>query len=382
MSADPTALYSRKNPFPAKLTVNRKLTAEASQKETRHFEISLANSGLNYEVGDSLGIFATNCPELVEDTIKALHLTGDEEVVNPDQLKVSLRNALLKDYVITTPSKQLLEAIVNKAEAAPLLSELTKPDRKKDLEEYLFGLEVIDFLLEHPSIHFTADEFIALLRKLQPRLYSISSSLNAYPEQVHLTIAAVRYESHGRQRKGVASTFLSDHVTGDVPVPVFVHTAKGFRLPEDKSLPVIMVGPGTGVAPFRAMVQEREATGATGKNWLFFGEQRASSDFFYKEEWEAAMAKGVLTKLTTAFSRDQEQKIYVQHRMRENAAEIWQWLEEGAHFFVCGDGARMAKDVDFALNEIVAKEGGKTPEEAALYMEQFKIDKRYKRDVY
>lgn len=382
MSADPTALYSRKNPFPAKLTVNRKLTAEASQKETRHFEISLANSGLNYEVGDSLGIFATNCPELVEDTIKALHLTGDEEVVNPDQLKVSLRNALLKDYVITTPSKQLLEAIVNKAEAAPLLSELTKPDRKKDLEEYLFGLEVIDFLLEHPSIHFTADEFIALLRKLQPRLYSISSSLNAYPEQVHLTIAAVRYESHGRQRKGVASTFLSDHLTGDVPVPVFVHTAKGFRLPEDKSLPVIMVGPGTGVAPFRAMVQEREATGATGKNWLFFGEQRASSDFFYKEEWEAAMAKGVLTKLTTAFSRDQEQKIYVQHRMRENAAEIWQWLEEGAHFFVCGDGARMAKDVDFALNEIVAKEGGKTPEEAALYMEQFKIDKRYKRDVY
>lgn len=382
MSADPTALYSRKNPFPAKLTVNRKLTAEASQKETRHFEISLANSGLNYEVGDSLGIFATNCPELVEDIIKALHLTGDEEVVNPDQLKVSLRNALLKDYVITTPSKQLLEAIVNKAEAAPLLSELTKPDRKKDLEEYLFGLEVIDFLLEHPSIHFTADEFIALLRKLQPRLYSISSSLNAYPEQVHLTIAAVRYESHGRQRKGVASTFLSDHVTGDVPVPVFVHTAKGFRLPEDKSLPVIMVGPGTGVAPFRAMVQEREATGATGKNWLFFGEQRASSDFFYKEEWEAAMAKGVLTKLTTAFSRDQEQKIYVQHRMRENAAEIWQWLEEGAHFFVCGDGARMAKDVDFALNEIVAKEGGKTPEEAALYMEQFKIDKRYKRDVY
>ena len=382
MSADPTALYSRKNPFPAKLTVNRKLTAEASQKETRHFEISLANSGLNYEVGDSLGIFATNCPELVEDTIKALHLTGDEEVVNPDQLKVSLRNALLKDYVITTPSKQLLEAIVNKAEAAPLLSELTKPDRKKDLEEYLFGLEVIDFLLEHPSIHFTADEFIALLRKLQPRLYSISSSLNAYPEQVHLTIAAVRYESHGRQRKGVASTFLSDHLTGDVPVPVFVHTAKGFRLPEDKSLPVIMVGPGTGVAPFRAMVQEREATGATGKNWLFFGEQRASSDFFYKEEWEAAMAKGVLTKLTTAFSRDQEQKIYVQHRMRENAAEIWQWLEEGAHFFVCGDGARMAKDVDFALNEIVAKEGGKTPEEAALFMEQFKKDKRYKRDVY
>ena len=382
MSADPTALYSRKNPFPAKLNVNRKLTAEASQKETRHLEISLADSGVTYEVGDSLGVFATNDPQLVEEILKALHLTGDEEVVNPDQLKVTLRAALLKDYIITTPSKQLLEAIVLKAAAAPLISELMKQDRKKDLEEYLWGLEVIDFLLEHPSVKFTADEFIAVLRKLQPRLYSISSSINAHPEQVHLTIAAVRYESHGRQRKGVASTFLCDRVTDEVPVPVFVHTAKGFRLPEDKSLPVIMVGPGTGVAPFRAMVQEREATGATGKNWLFFGEQRAASDFFYREEWESAMAKGVLTKLTTAFSRDQEQKIYVQHRLLENAPEVWRWLEEGAHFFVCGDGARMAKDVDFALTQIVEKEGGKTSEEAALYMEALKKDKRYKRDVY
>ncbi|HEX8373200.1 MAG TPA: sulfite reductase subunit alpha [Chthoniobacterales bacterium] len=382
MSADPTALYSRKNPFPGKLTVNRKLTAETSQKETRHFEISLAGSELNYEVGDSLGIFPTNCPQLVEEILHSLGLTGDEQVLNPDKQPTQLRAALLKDYVITTPSKQLIEAIVAKAAATPLLSELILPERKKDLEEYLWGMEVIDFLLEHPSVKFTADEFIAVLRKLQPRLYSISSSLNAYPEQVHLTIAAVRYESHGRQRKGVASTFLCDRVTSDVPVPVFVHTAKGFRLPEDKSLPVIMVGPGTGVAPFRAMVQEREVTGATGKNWLFFGEQRSASDFFYKEEWEAAMAKGVLTKLTTAFSRDQEQKMYVQHRMLENAPEIWSWLEEGAHFFVCGDGARMAKDVDFALSQIVEKQGGKTPEEAALYMEQLRKEKRYKRDVY
>ncbi len=382
MSADPTALYSRKNPFPAKLAVNRKLTAETSQKETRHFEISLAGSGVVYEVGDSLGVFASNCPQLVEEIIHALHLTGDEEVLNPDKVTTTLRSALLKDCVITAPSKQFLEAIVAKAEAAPLIAELMQPERKKDLEEYLWGMEIVDFLLDHPSIQWTAAEFAATLRKLQPRLYSISSSLKAHPEQVHLTIAAVRYESHGRQRKGVASTFLSDRVTDEVPIPVFVHTAKGFRLPEDKTLPVIMVGPGTGVAPFRAMVQEREATGATGKNWLFFGEQRSSSDFFYQEEWDAAMAKGVLTKLTTAFSRDQEQKIYVQHRMLENAPEIWRWLEDGAHFFVCGDGARMAKDVDFALHQIVEKEGGKTPEEAALYMEQFKKDKRYKRDVY
>ncbi len=382
MSADPTALYSRKNPFPAKLVVNRKLTAESSQKETRHFEVSLAGSGLQYEVGDSLGVFATNCPELVADILKALHLTGDELVTNPDQQSVPLRSALIKDYVITTPSKQYLEAIVSKAAAAPLIAELLQPDRKKDLEEYLWGLEVIDFLLDHPSVKFSAEEFVAVLRKLQPRLYSISSSLKAFPEQVHLTIAAVRYETQGRARKGVASTFLCDRANDGVPVPVFVHTAKGFRLPEDLSLPVIMVGPGTGVAPFRAMVQERAASGANGKNWLFFGEQRAASDFFYQDEWESAMTKGVLTKLTTAFSRDQEQKIYVQHRMMENAAEIWQWLEAGAHFFVCGDGARMAKDVDFALHQIVEKEGGKTTEEAAIYMEQLKKDKRYKRDVY
>jgi sulfite reductase (NADPH) flavoprotein alpha-component len=259
----------------------------------------------------------------------------------------------------------------------------TDPLRKGEFEQYLYGMETIDFLLNHPSIPWTPEELIKVLRKLQPRLYSIASSMKAVGDNVHLTIATVRYESHGRKRKGVASSFLADRTGPDVPVPVFVHTAKHFRLPEDPKTPVIMVGPGTGVAPFRAFLQERKATGATGKNWLFFGEQRRSQDYMYEEELTALQKDGVLTRLDLAFSRDVAgQKVYVQHRMKESAKELYQWLEEGAHFFVCGDGARMAKDVDAELLRIVESEGGKTPEQAAEYVEALKKSKRYKRDVY
>lgn len=381
MSADPNALYSRKNPYPAQLTVNRLLTGPGAAKETRHFEISLKDSGLQFEVGDSLGVFATNDPALADEIIATLDLTGDEEVTGANGAPTTLRAALISDFIITTPSKEIIKALAAQTPAAEHLASILAPEQKKELEAALWGIEIIDLLQEYTGVKFTAQEFVASLRKLQPRLYSISSSLNAFPDQVHLTIAAVRYETKGRQRKGVASTFLSDRA--DVTtIPVFVHTAKGFRLPEDKTLPVIMVGPGTGVAPFRAFIQEREASGATGKNWLFFGEQYSASNFFYQEEWEAAQTKGVLTTLTTAFSRDQSEKIYVQHRLAEEAAEIWRWLEAGAHFFVCGDGARMAVDVDAALHQIIEKEGGKTPEQAAEYVAQLKKDKRYKRDVY
>jgi len=259
----------------------------------------------------------------------------------------------------------------------------TDPLRKHEFEQYLYGMEFIDFLTNHPSISWTAEELIKTMRKLQPRLYSIASSMKAVGNSVHLTIATVRYESHGRKRKGVASSFLADRTGPDVPVPVFVHTAKHFRLPEDPATPVIMVGPGTGVAPFRAFLQERKASGASGKNWLFFGEQRRSQDFMYEEELTALQNEGVLTKLDVAFSRDVAgQKVYVQHRMRENGKELFQWLEEGAHFYVCGDGARMAKDVDAELMKIAETEGGKTPEQAAEYIEGLKKSKRYKRDVY
>lgn len=379
MSAGP---YTRKNPFPARLLVNRSLTGEGSEKETRHYELSLKDSGLAYECGDSMGVFPRNCPDLVSDMLKALGFSGDEPVPTPAGDTKPIRQALIEDYAITQPDKKFLKSITEKADAAPVLTEmLNDPLRKNDLNDYLWGLEIIDFLLEHPSAKYTPEEFVGVLRKLQPRLYSIASSLKVHPEEVHFTIASVRYDSKGRDRKGVASTFLADRIGSDDTIPVFVHTAKGFRLPEDGATPIIMIGPGTGVAPFRAYIEERIATGATGPNWLFFGEQHSKSDFFYQDEFEKAVEDGHL-KLTTAFSRDQDHKIYVQHRMMENAAEIWKWLEEGAHFFVCGDAARMAKDVDNALHKIAETEGGKTPEEAAAYIEALKKEKRYKRDVY
>ncbi len=382
MSTTPS-VWSRKNPFPAPLLVNRKLTGEGSEKDTRHYEISLAGSGLSYEVGDSLVVFPTNEPDLVDEIIRTLHATGGEPVPGADGNPKPLREALLKDYAIKQPSRQFLTALVERAgEGAPLTQELLTPERKADLDDYLWGLEYIDFLTDHPSVRFTPEEFVALLRKQVPRLYSIASSIKARPEQVDLTVATVRYESHGRERRGVASTFLAERVAIGETIPVFFHQAKGFRLPEDPATPIIMVGPGTGVAPFRAYLQERKATGASGKNWLFFGEQRASEDFLYREEFEELARDGILTRFDTAFSRDQETKIYVQHRMLENATELWQWLEEGAHFYVCGDAARMAKDVDVALQTIIREQGGKTPEETASYIEALKKTKRYKRDVY
>ena len=329
-----------------------------------------------------MGVFPQNDPALVEELLHALHFNGDEKVTNKEGDTFSIREGLLKHFVITQPSKQFLEAIANKSPGEEDLKALLQPERKQELDKYLWGLELIDFLADRPSIHFTPDELVLTLRKLQPRLYSVASSLKGFQDQVHFIIVTVRYESHGRERKGVASTYLADRIDGDAHVPMFVHVAKGFRLPEDHSTPIIMVGPGTGIAPFRAYLQERKAVGATGKNWLFFGEQRKKSDFFYQDEFEAFQKEGVLTRFDTAFSRDQAYKIYVQHRMLENGKDLFAWLEEGAHFYVCGDAARMAKDVDLALHQIIQKEGGKTPEAAAEYVEALKKSKRYKRDVY
>jgi sulfite reductase (NADPH) flavoprotein alpha-component len=381
-TTSPTAPFSRKNPFPARLLVNEKLTGEGSEKETWHYEFSLAGSGLQYEVGDSMGIFPQNNPQLVQELLEALHFSGDEQVKNKEGEIFSIRDGLLLQYQITQPSKQFLEAVVEKWENSGELRALMDPDKKKELDRYLWGLEVIDFLLDAPSIRFTPEEFVSKLRKLQPRLYSIASSLKAFPEQVHFLIATVRYQSHGRHREGVASTYLADRIDHSTPVPMFVHVAKGFRLPAESGKAIIMVGPGTGIAPFRAYLQERKATQATGKNWLFFGEQRSKCDFFYREEFETLRKEGVLTRFDIAFSRDQPYKIYVQHRLLEHGKNVYAWLQEGAHFFVCGDEARMAKDVDVALHQIIEKEGGCTPEGAAAYVEALRKEKRYKRDVY
>jgi sulfite reductase (NADPH) flavoprotein alpha-component len=373
--------YTRANPFPGKLLVNRSLCGEGSEKDTRHFEIDLSGWGLSFEVGDSMAVYPSNDPNLVQEIIRALGATGDEQVPVAKSQK-GLREALSRDYSITQPTPKFLKAIAARASAAPLLQELLDPKRKPELDTYLWGMEVIDFLSEHPSVKFRPEEFVGLLTKLQPRLYSVASSLRAFPDRVHFIVDVVRYESHGRLRQGVCSSFLAERAD-NVPVPVYPSSAKHFHLPEDPNLPIIMVGPGTGVAPFRAFLQERESIGAKGKNWLFFGAHREKCDFAYKEDFERFQRNGILTRFDCAWSRDQVHKVYVQHRMLENAAEIWKWIEEeGAQFFVCGDARRMAKDVDAALRKIVLEHGGKTPEQASEYVEKLKSDKRYKRDVY
>jgi len=377
-------VYSRKNPFLASLTVNQELTREGSLKDTRHFEISLAGSGLSYEVGDSLGVFGSNDPELVEALLAHLGFSGEEIVEAPDGQQKPIRQALISNFIITEPAKQILKAIVEQDPNAGELQDLLDPSARAALEKYLWGTDVLDLLQAFPGVKFTPEEFVKVLRKLQPRLYSIASSQKAVGESVHLTIAIVRYTPEGkdRLRKGVCSTYLAERASEPESIPVFVHTAKHFRLPEDPATPCIMVGPGTGIAPFRAFLQQRAAEKASGKNWLFFGEQHEASEFFYRDEFEKYTADGILTNLTTAFSRDQEYKIYVQHRLTENAEELYKWLEEGAYFYVCGDAKYMAKDVDQALHEIVEKAGGKTPEEAAAYVDELKKAKRYRKDVY
>jgi len=377
-------VYNVKNPFIAKVVKAYDLSGPGSPKNTRHYEIDLTGSGLEYTPGDSLAVQPTNDPALVEDTIKALGLTGDEIVKHAKSgADVPLRQTLFEANLLTEVDNKLIKAIAEKTGNATL-NELLLPEKKDELKKYLWGRFVIDLLLENPTAKFEAQEFVSCLKKLNIRLYSISSSLKAHPEQVHLTVATVKYESHGRQRGGVASTFLAERVvTGETPIPVFVNLGKGFRLPDpSEDVPVIFCGPGTGIAPFRAFLEERKMTAAKGKAWLFFGEVSEKSCYFYKDEFEGYLADGTLSKLTTAWSRDQAEKIYVQHKMLENSAELYAWLEQGAIFYVCGDASRMAVDVDKALHSIIEKEGAKTPEEAAAYMAAVKEAKRYRRDVY
>jgi sulfite reductase (NADPH) flavoprotein alpha-component len=373
--------WTRQNPFPGKLVVNRSLSTEESEKDTRHFEVDLTNWGLTFDPGDSVAVYPTNDPPLVDEIIRALGAKGDEPVPAAKTTK-PLREALLRDFSITQPTPKFLKAIAERASAAPMLKELLHPDRKHDLENYLWGAEVIDFLIDHPSVKFTPEEFVALLTKLQPRLYSVASSLRVFPDRVHFIVDVVKYESRGRVRKGVCSSFMAERAD-NVPVPVFPSSAKHFHMPDDGNIPLIMIGPGTGIAPFRAFLQERKARGDKGKNWLFFGAQREKCDYAYREDFHQMKQDGILTRMDCAFSRDQAHKIYVQHRMLENAADIWKWIDgDGAHFFVCGDAKRMAKDVDAGLRQIVQEHGRKSPEEASAYVEKLKADKRYKRDVY
>lgn len=374
--------YSRAHPFLARLKTNRRLNRAGSAKDTRHFEIALDDSGLAYEVGDALGVMPTNCPVLVEELLAVLGCKGEEPVKDARGNASTLHEALLKTFVITQTPLSLLQTAIERANNSELRA-LLAPEQKANLDKWLFGRDLVDVLRACVGAKFTPAEFTGLLRPLQPRLYSISSSPKAHPGEVHLTVAAVRYEAHGRAKKGVASCWLADRVTlNETPVPVFVQTSHGFRPPRDGATPMIMIGPGTGIAPFRAFLEERRATGATGCNWLFFGDQHRACDFLYEDELSGMTTDGLLTRLDLAFSRDQAEKIYVQSRMLEHAAELWRWLEEGAHFYVCGDAKRMAKDVDAALHAVLEKAGGKSSEAATAYVAKLKSEKRYQRDVY
>jgi sulfite reductase (NADPH) flavoprotein alpha-component len=365
--------YSRKKPFPAPVLTVRHLNGAGSAKEVNHIEFSLEGSGLTYEAGDALGVVPQNCPELVAEVLSAIGCDGEEAVPTPSG-DLPLRRALTECYDLGKPTAELLSL----AGTALVPAEATGQTAAPAATAFH---HVIDVLLASPAKPAPAD-FVARLRKIQPRLYSISSSPRAHPGQVHLTVGAVRYTKDGRARKGVCSTFLAERGPAAGTVGVFVHANKAFRLPASGDTPLIMVGPGTGIAPFRAFLAERAATGAKGKNWLFFGDQKAAADFLYQEELTALQASGLLSRLDLAFSRDQAQKIYVQHRMLEAARELYAWLEAGAHFYVCGDAARMAKDVDAALHQVIEQAGGKSPAEASAYVQALKTAKRYQRDVY
>jgi sulfite reductase (NADPH) flavoprotein alpha-component len=372
--------YGKKNPFPSALLTNLRLNGPGSAKDTRHFEFSLAGSGLTYEAGDALCVRPTNCAELAEEILRALGCSGEESVPDRDGRGISLREALLHHYEITRIPTPFLKAMAERTGDAELIK-LSSPAANGELTSFLWGREIIDVLHAHRSVKFAPGEFVAVLKKLQPRLYSISSSPKAHPDQVHLCVGVLRYDSLGRPRKGVCSTFLAERVPAGGVVPVFTHSNKAFRPPAPDA-PLIMVGPGTGIAPFRGFLEERQATGAQGRNWLFFGDQRSSTDFLYREQIEGFHKRGVLTRLDLAWSRDQDGKIYVQQRMLEHAREVWGWLEEGASFCVCGDASRMARDVDVALHQVIERAGGRTPEQAADYVKQLKAAKRYVRDVY
>lgn len=374
----------QKQNFTGRHLVNLRLTGSGSEKDTRHHEIAIDGEPATYLPGDALGVHPRNNPALVDRVLAAVGARGDEIVPAADGTGVSIGQALTDTYNLNTPSRKLFEILIAKgaSELAPLLDKANAEQFKHFVNGWNEAHDVLDLLEAYPNLRLTPVELVESLRKGIPRLYSIASSLSAHPGEVHLLVVSVRFPIRGRDREGVVSTWLAERWPIDATAPMYLQNQqKHFAMPADLSRPLIMVGPGTGLAPFRAFVEERRVSGATGKNWLFFGEQRRGTDFFYEDELVGYERDGFL-RLDTAFSRDQTHKVYVQHRMREQARDIWAWLEEGAEFFVCGDKERMAADVDRELHAIVETHGGRTPDQAKAYVEDLKKSKRYKRDVY
>jgi sulfite reductase (NADPH) flavoprotein alpha-component len=368
--------YDKQNPASAELAVNQKITARNSTKDVRHIEISLADTGLTYQPGDALGVFFDNDPALVDAVLQATATSADAEVSFGAQT-LTLRDALQRELELT----QSYPSFVEKYAAATGNSELQQlATDKTALRAYLAERQTADVILQHPA-QLTAQALVDCLRKVQPRLYSIASSQAEVGEEVHLTVGVVRFDAFGQTHLGGASGFLAERLEEGGKLRVFVEHNDNFRLP-DHDTPVIMIGPGTGIAPFRAFLQERDNAGATGQNWLFFGNPHFSRDFLYQVELQDYLKRGVLSKLDVAFSRDQAQKVYVQDKLQAKGAEVWNWLQQGAHLYICGDGNRMAKDVHQALLNIAAEHGGLSADAAADYFEQLRETKRYQKDVY
>lgn len=374
--------YSRTNPFYAEVLENINLNGRGSNKETRHLELSLEGSGLVYEPGDSLGIYPTNDPALVDELIQTCGWNAEESVtVHKNGDTLPLKEALTSHFEITVLTKPLLQKIAALTKSESLHALLEEGNEEK-LKEYIAGRDLVDAARDFGPFEGTAAEFTSILRKIPARLYSIASSLKANDEEVHLTIGAVRYDAHGRERQGVCSILCAERLQPGDTLPVYIQHNQNFKLPQDPDTPIIMVGPGTGIAPFRSFMQEREEMGANGKSWLFFGDQHFVTDFLYQTEWQKWLKDGVLTKMDVAFSRDTEEKVYVQHQMKKQSKELFEWLEQGAYVYICGDEKHMAHDVHNTLLSIIQEEGAMSKEKAESYLANLQQQKRYQRDVY
>jgi sulfite reductase (NADPH) flavoprotein alpha-component len=382
------AKYTRNNPYSSTVTQNYLLTAQSSEKQTRHIAFAI-EQGMTYTPGDSIGVNPEHRAESVAEVLTALNFTGDERVLDHYKVEISFEEALRNRLAIGKLTRGSIGQYAKLAAAPNVggrgfaeLKALCGPENKSRAEDYCWGREFIDLILDFPGAVAKPQELFNVLPRLTPRLYSIASSQAAHPDSVETSVRVVRYDMHGRSRQGVCSGQLGERAAVGAVLPVFLHSNQNFRLPEDPSAPIVMVGPGTGIAPFRAFLEERQAKGESGDNWLFFGDQHQATDFLYEEQLAAMVKQGTLTRLDTAFSRDQAHKIYVQDRMREHAAELYAWLECGAYFYVCGDATQMAKSVELALLDAIASGSNGTPEQAAEYLATMKKQKRYQRDIY
>lgn len=366
-----TSLFNKENPFSATLITRQKITGRSSDKDVRHIEFDLSGSGLHYQAGDALGVYFSNDVDLVNEILSAVSLSGDEQVNGK-----TIRQTLIDDLEITQNTPHFVREYAKLANNADLNAQIGE-----DVNAFVANNPIVSIVQAFP-VALTAEQLLSLLRPITPRLYSISSSPAEVGEEVHVTVGVLRYEHDGKTRSGGASSYLAERVAEDETVRVFVEHNPNFRLPENPDTPIIMIGAGTGVAPFRAFVQERAATEATGKNWLIFGNPHFTEDFLYQTEWQTFAKDGYLHNYTFAWSRDGAEKVYVQHKIRENATEIWQWLQQGAHIYVCGDASKMAKDVEHALLDVIAQQGGLNADDADEYLDNLRQEKRYQRDVY